>query len=231
MMPTRTMTDRLARAPRARMLAGTALVVLSMSASGVGDEVQAMPHMSHKAAVAAGSSEHAHHGSRIRTGYVRSVASYKLPEVTLVDTKGKPVPLASLLDVPEPVLLNFIFTSCTTICPVLSATFSQVQTMVGDQHDRLNMVSISIDPEHDTPARLDTYAARFDAGRQWRFLTGSLSDIVTVQKAFDAYRGEKMSHVPLTFLRSSPSGPWVRIEGFASAAELVGEYQALIARR
>jgi protein SCO1 len=116
------------------------------------------------------------------------------------------------------------------VCPVLTATFSQVQAALGDERNALRMVSISIDPEHDTPARLAAYAAKFHAGPQWRFLTGSLSDIVAVQKAFDAYRGEKTSHVPLTFLRASPDAPWVRIEGFASAAELVREYHALLAR-
>jgi protein SCO1/2 len=92
------------------------------------------------------------------------------------------------------------------------------------------MVSISIDPEHDTPARLNAYAAKFHAGPQWRFLTGSLPDTIAVQKAFDAYRGEKASHVPLTFLHASPGAPWVRIEGFVSAGELMHEYRALVAR-
>jgi protein SCO1/2 len=90
------------------------------------------------------------------------------------------------------------------------------------------MVSISIDPEYDTPARLQNYAKRYKAGPEWQFLTGDLDTIMAVQQAFDAYRGDKMSHEPLTFLRASPRGPWVRIEGFASASELVREYRELM---
>ena len=66
------------------------------------------------------------------------------------------------------------------------------------------MVSISIDPEYDTPEALNAYARRFDAGPQWEFLTGSLDDSIAVQKAFDADRGDKMNHAPLTLFRATP---------------------------
>ena len=88
------------------------------------------------------------------------------------------------------------------------------------------MVSISIDPEQDTPEALARYAKRFDAGPQWVFLTGSLEDSIRVQKAFDAYRGDKMNHVPLTLLRTGPDTDWVRYDGFASGADLVTELRA-----
>ena len=91
------------------------------------------------------------------------------------------------------------------------------------------MISITIDPEHDTPERLEAYAERFRAGSQWRFLTGDLDQIVAVQKAFDVYRGSKMNHEPITFLRVEEEAPWVRLDGLASAADVVREYQQLIA--
>ena len=90
------------------------------------------------------------------------------------------------------------------------------------------MISITIDPEYDTSARLQAYAARYHAGPQWQFLTGNREDIVAVQKAFDAYRGTKMNHEPLTFLRASVDAPWVRLNGLASAADVVKEYRQLV---
>ena len=87
------------------------------------------------------------------------------------------------------------------------------------------MISITIDPEQDTPERLKEYAGRFKAESGWLFLTGSIDNIIATQKAFDAYRGDKMNHVPLTFLRSTQDGSWVRLEGFASANEVVAEYR------
>jgi protein SCO1/2 len=162
--------------------------------------------------------------------YDRSLRSYRIPDVTLLDMTGARVALASALGGDTPVFLNFIFTSCTSICPVMSATFAEVQRQLDADGNRIRMISISIDPEHDNPDQLSAYARKHDAGPDWRFLTGRSADIVAVQNAFNAYRGNKMSHVPSTFLRASASGPWVRIDGFASAADLVAEYRRAIAK-
>jgi protein SCO1/2 len=171
---------------------------------------------------------HAHHRQLLETkAYSRSQHSYELPDLALVDMAGEKTSLFHEVNRDRPVMLNFIFTTCATICPVLSATFSQVEQKLGAERDQVRMISISIDPEYDTPARLRAYAVHYDAGPQWQFLTGSLDDIVAIQKAFDAYRGTKMNHEPLTFLRASPQAPWVRLNGLASAADVVREYRQL----
>lgn len=172
--------------------------------------------------------EHHHHHAMPSTqgGYVRTPASYTIPDVKLLDADGAAVSLRSELD-DKPVILNFIFTSCGAICPVMSATFSQVQTALGPERDTVRMVSISIDPEQDTPAALKAYAGKYDAGPQWQLLTGSLDDSIAVQRAFDVYRGDKMNHQPATFLRAGPGQSWVRLDGFASAADILREYRQL----
>jgi protein SCO1/2 len=169
---------------------------------------------------------HQHH--EVAPGYQRTLASYSVPAVTLVNQDGQRVDLPELLDADEPVMLNFIFTSCTAICPAMSAIFARVQNELGSDSARLRMVSISIDPEHDTPEALSAYARRFGAGPQWQFLTGSLDDSIVVQKAFDADRGDKMNHAPLTLFRATPEAQWVRYEGFATAAELVKECRSML---
>jgi protein SCO1/2 len=95
----------------------------------------------------------------------------------------------------------------------MSSTFSAAQSKLGADLARVRMISISIDPEHDTPERLRQYARKFKAGPQWLFLTGKTEDIASVQKAFEAYRGNKMRHEPLTFLRAESSESWVRLDG------------------
>jgi len=178
----------------------------------------------------AGDEHHHHHHAMADPGYQRSAASYAIPDVRLVDMDGKPVSLRDGLGGEEPVLLNFIFTSCTAICPAMSATFMQVQDSLGDEIGRVRMVSISIDPENDTPDRLKEYAERFHAGAQWKMLTGSAEDSIAVQRAFDAYRGGKMNHAPVTFLRAGGADrSWVRLDGLASAADIVDEYRKLAA--
>ncbi len=121
------------------------------------------------------------------------MASYTIPDVKLLDPNRARVSLRSQLD-DKPVILNFIFTSCGAICPVMSTTFSQVQKALGPERNAVRMVSISIDPEHDTPEALKIYARQYGAGPQWQMLTGSLDDSIAVQRAFNVYRGDKMGH-------------------------------------
>ena len=129
-------------------------------------------------------------------------------------------------------MLNFIFTTCTTICPVLSATFQQIQEKLGADQKTVRLVSISIDPENDTPAKLKVYAEKFKAGPQWKLLTGSLENSLIAQKAFGVFAGEKMNHKPLIFLRSKNSGnQWVRIEGLAEAGQVIQEYEKIGAEK
>lgn len=159
--------------------------------------------------------------------YVRSLIRPETPAVTLIDSRGERVTLAAVLDSPGPVVLQFIFTTCPSVCPLLSTTLSAAQ---GELGAGVRLVSISIDPEYDTPARLRDYARRFKAGPRWRFLTGSREDVAAVQKAFGAWRANKMSHEPLTYLRLTSDQPWVALAGPLGAADLVAEVRRLPGR-
>jgi len=172
--------------------------------------------------------EHHHHHAMPgeQDGYVRSLATYTVPDVKLLDPNRAQVSLRRQLD-DKPVIMNFIFTSCGAICPVMSTTFSEVQKALGPERNTVRMVSISIDPEHDTPEALKIYAKRYGAGPQWQMLTGSLDSSIAVQRAFNVYRGDKMGHTPATFLRARAGQPWVRLDGFASADDILREYRKL----
>jgi len=162
--------------------------------------------------------------------YHRSFNPYVMPDVTLRDARGKKVNFPELMQFDGPILLNFIFTSCATICPVMSATFGQTQEDLAKIDDNYLMVSISIDPEYDTPRRLRDYAELHDASDNWMMLTGQFDDIFSVVRAFDAiYKGDnKMYHRPLTFMRDGPDANWLRIEGLLSSAELADEFATLV---
>jgi protein SCO1 len=162
------------------------------------------------------------------TSVERSQADYALPDVTLVDQTGRPVKLNELVGERRPVALNFIFTTCTTICPVMTATFSQMRRELGPDAERVRLVSISIDPEHDTSTVLARYAERFKARGDWSFLTGSREDVERVERAFDAYAGSKVNHRPLTFLRRPGGREWVRLEGLGSGSALAEEVRSLL---
>jgi len=176
-----------------------------------------------------GAAHGGHEGAPAEAGHYQVTrADLHLPSLTLTDMDGAPAALEAALGGDVPVLVDFIFTSCTTICPILSATYAEVQEVLSEEGTASRLVTISIDPEHDTPARLRSYAQRFGMRPEWRLFTGTLADSIAVQKAFDAYRGDKANHLPLLFMRASPDAPWVRIEGFAGAAEIVDEFHRMM---
>jgi protein SCO1 len=174
---------------------------------------------------------HAHHHMDPSTAVQRSTADYAVPAVSLVRDDGVRVAFPAEIDDGRPVVLNFIYTTCTTICPLSSAVFSQFQAKLGAAQDQVHLVSVSIDPEQDTPPRLRAYAKRFHAGPEWRHYTGSVQASLAVQRAFNVYRGDKMSHTPVTLLRATPGQPWVRLDGFATADDLYREFQAFNGNR
>src|SRR5207253_2068463 len=168
----------------------------------------------------------------------RSVHGVMVPYLYETANEGNPrthkmvieaVEVNRALDDGRPVLLNFIFTTCSSICPLTSRTLEEFQDKLGPEAARIHLMSISIDPEQDTPSRLSDYARKFHAGPEWQYYTGTVAASLAAQRAFDVYRGEKMSHTPVTLMRAAPGKPWLRIEGFVTPAELVDDYRNLLA--
>ncbi len=184
-----------------------------MAGLSAGESTPNDPHAAHRAAM-----------QKVR--YTASTEFYAVPDIELVDQTGATVDLQVLLETDQPVALNFIFTTCTTICPVMTATFAQMRRELGAAGDELRLVSISIDPEYDRPDKLQAYAEQFRAGSGWEFLTGDSADIVQVLKSFDSYAGSKMNHQPVTLLKSPGSASWTRIDGLASGTDLAHEVEA-----
>ena len=195
----------------------TALGLLLAHASVAESKIEARqdPHAHHRAAVDSSATQ-------------RSLEQFSVPDITMTNQHGARISLPDLFDTDRPVMVNFIFTTCTAICPMMTSIFGQVQAGLGDEAGDVLMVSVSIDPEEDSPEILAEYAERFRAGPQWQFLTGSLKDSITVQEAFAAYRGDKMNHAPMTLLREDASSSWVRIDGFAPARQLEAEIRNML---
>jgi protein SCO1/2 len=107
----------------------------------------------------------------------------QLPAFNLVDQNGDPFGLDRLTD--RVAVVNFIFTSCATVCPALTARMHDIQTETAAA-DAIQLVSISVDPVRDTPERLRRYGEQYGADpAKWSFLTGPLDAIEeTVQKGF-----------------------------------------------
>jgi cytochrome oxidase Cu insertion factor (SCO1/SenC/PrrC family) len=155
--------------------------------------------------------------------------AYEVPDVQLVRDDGKRVSLLREMNDGRAVVLNFIFTNCSSFCPLSSQTLGEFQQQLGADVTSVHLMSISIDPEQDTPARLREYARKFGAGPGWQHYTGTLAASRAAQQAFGAYRGDKMSHTPLTLMRAANAKNWRRIDGFVTPEELLTEYHQLLA--
>jgi protein SCO1/2 len=143
-----------------------------------------------------------------------------LTDIPLVDQGGRPTTLRDVMDTEQALLVNFIFTTCTTVCPVMTRGFAQLNEALGPERRRVRLVSISIDPEQDTVDNLRRYGSRYGAGDSWLLLTGTREASVSAQRAFGAYRGDKMSHAPATYVRRTRGASWAVIDGLASGDTL-----------
>ncbi|HKD68364.1 MAG TPA: SCO family protein [Candidatus Binataceae bacterium] len=111
-----------------------------------------------------------------------------LPAISLIDQHGNHISLASLRG--KPVLVDFIYTSCPGPCSTLTSKLVTVAEDLGPKlGSQVQMISISLDPEHDSPARLKQYAQRLDAERSgWLFLTGTPQQVEQVLAAYNLRR-------------------------------------------
>jgi protein SCO1/2 len=162
-------------------------------------------------------------GAADKPRFTRESVKVDVPDVTLINQHGDTIEFRELLLGDKPVFVDFIFATCTTICPVLSAGYSSIQRKLEDSRDSVWLVSITIDPEHDGPPELTQYLQRYRARPGWDFLTGTRKDIDAVMRAFDAFVPDKMSHRPLTFIRSPADDTWIRLYGFAGSKDLLEE--------
>lgn len=142
------------------------------------------------------------------------------PNIPLVTQNGNTVRFYDDLIKDKVVAINFIFTHCSDSCPAETASMRQVQKALGDRIGRdVFFYSISIDPEHDTPAALKAYSEKFSVGPGWTFLTGNRADITLLRKKLGLYSEEEPSekagdhHISL-IVGNEATGQWIKRSPF-----------------
>lgn len=158
-------------------------------------------------------------------------APMRIPDVPVVDQSGAAHKFYSDLVKDRVVAVNFVFTSCTTICPVMGATFARVQQLLGKRAGDVTLISISIDPANDTPARLAAWGKKVGAKPGWTLVTGVPDDINALLKAMGAFTPDKNDHGPILLVGDDRTGSWQRINGFATPAAIVAELRKFTAAR
>lgn len=158
--------------------------------------------------------------------------SVRLPDVPLRDQHDRVRHLAADVIGDRIVVMDFVYTSCTTVCPVASAIMSQVEGQLGERVGRdVALVTLSVDPARDTPARLREYAGRLGAGAGWAWLTGSAPAVNATLKGLGTWTPDFKDHPVVTMVGDARSGTWRRFYGFADPAQLVAQVDSLTAAR
>lgn len=136
-------------------------------------------------------------------------ASVHVLDLPLTDQDGRSLRFASEAVGKSVVAINFIYTSCTTLCPLTSATFKNVQSRLKNRLGKdVRLISMSLDPATDTPARLKAYAARYKAGPGWLWLTGEPGNMKQVLTGLGAYTASIQEHPPQVLVGDGASGQW-----------------------
>lgn len=145
----------------------------------------------------------------------------QIPDEQVYDQNGNPHNFYSDLVKGKTVAINFIFTTCTGVCPPMTATLRRVQENLPARNPAIQLISISVDPETDTPPRLREFAAKFHAGPGWTFVTGERADIDLILRALGAAVANKNDHTPMILIGNEQAHYWTRVYGLSSPAVLV----------
>ena len=156
-----------------------------------------------------------------------SIAAPALPDVTVVTDSGAKVAFRDLI-AGRTVAINFIFTSCPTVCPLMGASFGKVQKLLDGRE--VALISVSVDPTTDTPARLTEWRKRFGAGEGWTLVTGSQADIDLLLKAFGVFTSDPVSHSPAAFIADTNRGIWRKVDGLAPPSTILNVIDAVLAK-
>lgn len=143
-------------------------------------------------------------------------------DVELLDQSAEPRRLYSDLMADRVVVIAAMFTTCEGVCPVTMANFKKIQQWLGPELGQgVELLAITVDPEHDTPEQLSNYATAFGAREGWRFLTGSPENVEAVLRRLGLYTEVKEGHSPVFLVGNERTGLWKKAMGLAEGESLV----------
>ncbi len=171
-----------------------------------------------------------HASEESESGSVR-LGAVQLPEgLKVVNQEGEALDLTSFIR-NKIVAMNFIFTTCKTICPPMGANFVRLQEEMGAHTGKdVVFLSVSIDPATDTPERLKAWSQKFGGTNDWTLVTGTVQEVTRLLKALKVYTPLFEDHAPLIMMGKEGTNMWVRGNGLASVEQLAGTLRGFLAQ-
>jgi len=162
----------------------------------------------------------------------RSPAEKYFSDVELVNQDGQKMRFYSDVLKNKVVIINTFYTTCNSVCPPLNRNFEKIQEALGDRLGKdAFLVSITVDPDTDTPPKLKEYSQRFHAKPGWIFLTGKKENVDWALYKLGQYVEAKDDHTTIVIVGNEPKGLWKKAFGLANPAELIQVVEDVIADR
>lgn len=180
-------------------------------------------HLHHQAE----ESDHSQHMMQMKkktSGQDVNIVKLQVPDLELLNQDGEKGRFISDFIGDKQVALTFVFTSCTTICPVIDGIFLNLQDQVADRLGKdVSLLTLTVDAARDIPERLKYHTDRIGAKPGWNYLTGELETVKTILQALEVYTPDINNHPPVVFVIDGRHNNWRRLNGFPSATQIKEE--------
>jgi len=193
------------------------------------------PHAQHKMAMSAEGEDdpHAAHKAAAATAAKVAQAEIDLPDgLSMLNRFGDRVDLREDVIGDKIVVINFVYTNCTTVCPVISSIFAMVQDRLsGMMNKDIVLVTVTVDPTRDTPHRLSSFAKSFNPGDGWSWLTGDKKTVDKALRAMGAYTPNFEDHPAMVLIGDDNKSEWYRLYGFPAPEAIESKVKELLNNR
>jgi len=163
-----------------------------------------------------------------KTGQQNPAQAY-FGEIELVNQNGEKMHLYSDLLKGKVVIINSFFGTCQGSCLPMNRNLEKVQQSMGDHIGKdVYIISISVDPAVDTPARLKEYARKLNAKPGWYFLTGEKENVDLALHKLGQYVENKQDHLNIFIIGNERTGLWKKAFGLARSEELVKVVESVL---
>jgi protein SCO1/2 len=204
--------------------------VISLSAASIGAQEHSRVY-NHATLTSTSMPEHAQQQPLV-TPHNPSPAEKYFSDVELINQDGQKMRFYTDVIKDKVVIINTFFTTCTSVCPPLNRNLEKIQEALGDRLGKdAFIVSISVDPETDTPPRLKEYSQRFHARPGWVFLTGKKENVNWALYKLGQYVEAKDDHTTIVIIGNEPKGLWKKAIGLAKPDELMKIVDDVISNR
>ena len=155
-------------------------------------------------------------------GSGESAAEKYFTNIQLVNQNGEKMRFYHDLLQGKTVIINTFFATCQASCLPITRNLEKVQEALGDRLGKdAHIISISVDPDVDTPPELKAFSKKFHARPGWYFLTGNKEDVAFVLKKLGQYVEDKNDHYNIVIIGNDRTGLWKKAFGLAKSEEII----------